>query len=159
MRGRAFGPMLLPSYRVGRLLRWSRRLNLSNRPLSGLLGGIVRYRLAKVWGVFVHPSADVGDVLITHPVGVVIGSGSVVADGCILYQNVTLGAIDRVAGGYPKLEEGVTVFAGASILGDVVVGENAVVGAHSLVLNDVPAGATVAGAPARIVSEPDDAGG
>ncbi|MBK7324211.1 MAG: hypothetical protein IPI82_17715 [Candidatus Microthrix sp.] len=76
----------------------------------------------------------------------------VLEDGVTIYQNTTFGARNMEEPGYPTVCRGATVYAGASIVGKVTVGRNAVVGAHSVVAMDVPAGSTVVGAPARIVT-------
>lgn len=82
--------------------------------------------------------------------GVVIGDGVVIREGCRILQNVTIGGR---AGSIraPVLESRVLVGAGACILGEVTIGTGARVGANAVVLDDVPPGATVVGIPARLV--------
>ena len=88
--------------------------------------------------------------------GVVIGQTSVVGDDVTLYQNVTLGGLS--GGGpsghagrrHPAVGDGVTIGAGATILGDIAIGAGARIGANAVVLQTVPAGATAVGVPARI---------
>ena len=151
---RSPGLLIVPGWRVLRLLRLAERAERSRFSLGRPLGSYLRYRLAKTWGVFVHPSATVGEVLFAHPASVVIGAGVVLEDDVIVYQNTTFGALHVGATGYPMVGRGATVYAGASIIGPVVVGRDAVVGAHSLVLDSVPEGATVAGTPARPSRDP-----
>ncbi len=70
---------------------------------------------------------------------------------CIIFQQVTL------AGGLisaPKLAGNVQLGAGAKVLGDICIGDNASIGANAVVLQDIPAGATAVGIPARIVERP-----
>lgn len=75
---------------------------------------------------------------------------------CTLRQGVTIG--NRIDGGpTPVLEDGVDIGAGAQVLGDVRVGNGAKIGALSLVLEDVPSGATAVGIPARIISRQEPA--
>ncbi|QSE89736.1 serine O-acetyltransferase [Rhodococcus pseudokoreensis] len=95
-----------------------------------------------------------GGLLMHHPVGVVIGHGASVGKGCTILQGVTVG--ERYADGsgdhaYPVLRDRVTVGAGAKILGRVEVGEGAVIGANSVVLDDIPDGSIAVGVPARII--------
>jgi serine O-acetyltransferase len=111
--------------------------------------------LERWYGVFVGSNASIGrGIRLPHPVAIVIGDGVVLGEGVTLYQNVTLGALRAGGGGasrYPVVEDGATFFSGSSALGSVRIGRSAIIGANSLVLHDVPSGATVVGAPARVV--------
>ena len=88
-------------------------------------------------------------VLLQHPVGVVIGGDCCLGRNATLMSGVVLGRRDVVQGpdigAYPSLGDGVLIGTGAAVLGPVKLGNAAVVGAHSLVLADVEAGATVVG--------------
>lgn len=101
----------------------------------------------------IHPGATIGRRLfIDHGAGVVIGETAEIGDDVTLYHGVTLGGTSRHRGKrHPTLEDGVLVGAGAKILGPVVVGRGARVGANSVVIEAVPAGATVVGIPGRVV--------
>lgn len=105
-------------------------------------------------GIDIHPGAQIGeDFFIDHGTGVVIGETCIIGNGCRLYQGVTLGAlsfpknpdgtltkgIDR----HPILKDNVTVYAGATILGRVTIGNGAVIGGNTWVTCDVPPGARV----------------
>lgn len=90
-----------------------------------------------------------------HLTGVVIHRDAVVGPDCLIMQQVTLG---QLAGeGAPHLEAGVYAGAGARILGPVRIGQGARIGANAVVLEDVPAGATAVGIPARIVQRTGEA--
>jgi serine O-acetyltransferase len=105
-------------------------------------------------GIEIHPGARVGScVFIDHGMGVVIGETAEVGNGCTIYQGVTLGGTSLYRGEkrHPTLGEGVVVGAGAKILGGFTVGAGARIGANSVVVKEVPAGATVVGIPGRIV--------
>jgi len=100
-------------------------------------------------GVEIHPGAVIGRRLfIDHGMGVVIGETAEIGDDVMLYHGVTLGgrSMQRVKR-HPTLGDGVTVGAGARILGPIVIGAGAQVGANSVVVKDVPAGAVVVGVP------------
>ncbi|HMA51519.1 MAG TPA: serine O-acetyltransferase EpsC, partial [Magnetospirillaceae bacterium] len=123
---------------------WRARLHLVAR----LLSQFGRF----LTGIEIHPAATIGRRLfIDHGSGVVIGETAEIGDDVTLYHGVTLGGTSLDAGKrHPTLQNGVIVGAGAKILGPVVVGTNARIGANAVVLSDVPAGVTMVGIPARI---------
>ncbi|MBL8521043.1 MAG: serine O-acetyltransferase [Betaproteobacteria bacterium] len=104
-------------------------------------------------GVEIHPGATLGRrFFIDHGMGIVIGETAVIGDDCTLYHGVTLGGVSWNQGKrHPTLGNNVTVGAGAKILGPFTVGEGARVGSNSVVVKEVPPGATVVGIPARVV--------
>ena len=115
-------------------------------------------RLASNWGRFmtgveIHPGAKLGRrFFIDHGMGIVIGETAEIGDDCTLYHGVTLGGVSWNKGKrHPTLGDGVTVGAGAKILGPFTVGAGAKIGSNSVVVKEVPPGATVVGIPARIV--------
>lgn len=119
--------------------------------LPRFLAHIVRFAT----GIEIHPAATIGDgFFVDHGMGVVIGATTIIGRDVTLYQGVTLGGTSLKPGKrHPTLLDGVVVGVGAAILGDIVVGENAQVGAGSVVVKDVPPNATVVGIPGRIVSK------
>jgi serine O-acetyltransferase len=109
-------------------------------------------------GIEIHPGAKIGScVFIDHGMGVVIGETAEVGDGCTIYQGVTLGGTSLYRGEkrHPTLGAGVVVGAGAKILGGFTVGDGARIGSNSVVVKEVPPGATVVGIPGRIIEEAD----
>jgi serine O-acetyltransferase len=104
-------------------------------------------------GVEIHPGATIGRrFFIDHGMGIVIGETAEIGDDCTMYHGVTLGGVSWNKGKrHPTLANGVTIGAGAKILGPFTVGENAKIGSNSVVVKEVPPGATVVGIPARIV--------
>ena len=90
-----------------------------------------------------------GGLYIPHPYGIVVGHGRIGRDVTLL-QDVTIGNLKGVDGQGAVIADGCYIGAGARILGDITLGENAVVGANSVVRTDVPAGAVAVGIPATI---------
>jgi serine O-acetyltransferase len=123
--------------------------------------GIIGKALSKiVWRANVHitqcqisPLAQIGpDLRLPHAFGIVIGEGVVIGRDVTLLHNVTLGKKKPEENAYPTLEDNVSVMAGACVLDSITIGHNATIGAMAVVLENVPAGAIVAGNPARIIS-------
>ncbi|HOJ59304.1 MAG TPA: serine O-acetyltransferase [bacterium] len=103
-------------------------------------------------GIEIHPGAQIGQrFFIDHGMGVVIGETTIIGDGCVLFQGVTLGGTGKETGKrHPTLGNNVMVSAGAKVLGNIRIGNNVKIGAGSVVLMDVPDNCTVVGVPGRI---------
>ncbi len=101
----------------------------------------------------IHPGAKLGKRLfIDHGLGVVIGETAEVGDDVLLYQGVTLGGTGNERGKrHPTIGNRVVVGAGAAVLGNIKLGDDARVGAGSVVVHSVPDGATVVGIPGKVV--------
>jgi serine O-acetyltransferase len=142
-------PYLFPNvFAVGfyRLARELGRRGLA--PVARLLQ-IVNLTLT---GAEIDWRADIGPGLfLEHPHGVTIGDGVVTGRNTVLGLGVLLGATfhDPAKTGFPTLGDDVEVWAKASVLGPVRVGDGAVIGAHAVVVNDVPPAAVARGVPAR----------
>ena len=111
-------------------------------------------------GIEIHPRAKIGkNLFIDHGMGVVIGETSEIGDNVTIYHMVTLGGISpsinsndqRGSKRHPTLMENVVVGSGAQVLGPVVVGKNAKIGANAVVTKDVPERAVMVGIPAKNV--------
>jgi serine O-acetyltransferase len=118
-----------------------------------VLPRIIAYATRAVTGVEIHPAAQIGrEFFIDHGAGVVIGETAVIGDCVTLYQGVTLGGTGFQRGKrHPTLGDNVTVGSGAKLLGPIAVGDNAKIGANTVVVEDVPPGATVVGNPGHPV--------
>ena len=123
---------------------WTHRLRLLARMLSHLSRFLT--------GIEIHPGAKIGEgFFIDHGMGVVIGETSEIGDNVTLYHGVTLGGTSmRKEKRHPTLCDNVIVGAGAKVLGPVKVGENARIGAGSVVVDDVPPNSTVVGIPGKV---------
>ena len=106
-------------------------------------------------GIDIHPAARIGErFFIDHGTGVVIGATAIIGDRVTLYQAVTLGARSfptdpegRALKGLPRhpvVEDDVTIYAGATILGRVTIGRGAIIGGNTWITADVPPGSIVA---------------
>ena len=111
-------------------------------------------------GIEIHPKAKIGkNLFIDHGMGVVIGETSEIGDNVTIYHMVTLGGISpsidsndqRNVKRHPTLKNNVVVGSGAQVLGPVIVGENAKIGANAVVTKDVPENAVMVGIPAKNV--------
>jgi serine O-acetyltransferase len=113
-------------------------------------------------GIDIHPGATIGrNFFIDHGTGVVIGETSIIGDNVKIYQGTTLGALSFakdergriIKGGkrHPTIENNVTIYAEATILGDVVIGKGAIVGGNVWIKESVPPGVTVTTAHPELV--------
>lgn len=110
-------------------------------------------RISELYAVDIHPAARIGcGILCDHATSLVIGETAVVENNVSILHEVTLGGTGKEQGDrHPKVREGVLIGAGAKILGNIEIGKGAKIGAGSVVLNAVPAHATVVGVPAKVV--------
>ena len=129
-------------HRIAHVL-WNYKLYLIARFVSH----ISRFLTA----IEIHPAAKIGKrFFIDHGVGVVIGETAEVGDDVFIYHQVTLGATtSKKIKRHPTIGNGVIIGAGAKLLGPINVGKDAKIGANSVVVNDVPPGATMVGIPAK----------
>ncbi len=116
-------------------------------------------------GIEIHPKAKIGkNLFIDHGMGVVIGETSEIGDNVTIYHMVTLGGISpsinsneqRNTKRHPTLKNNVVVGSGAQILGPIIVGENAKIGANAVVTKNVPEKAVMVGIPAKNVGTATD---
>jgi len=103
----------------------------------------------------IHPGAVIGKrVFIDHGTGVVIGQTAIIEDDVLIYQGVTLGGVSLTQGKrHPTVKKGAVIGAGAKVLGNIVIGENAKIGANSVVVKPVPDNATAIGIPAHVIEK------
>ena len=105
------------------------------------------------FGVEIHPGATIGRrFVIDHGMGIVVGETTIIGDDCQLYQGVTLGGTGKEGGKrHPTLGNNVVV--GASVLGNITLGDNVKVGGGAVVVRDVPADCTVVGIPGHVTTK------
>ena len=126
-----------------------------------LLARVISQFARFLTGIEIHPKARIGkNLFIDHGMGVVIGETSEIKDNVTIYHMVTLGGIapsvnskdQRNVKRHPTLEDNVIVGSGAQVLGPVVVGKNAKIGANAVVTKDVPENAVMIGIPAKNIN-------
>jgi serine O-acetyltransferase len=127
---------------------WTHGLRIPGRLLS--------QHARSVTGIEIHPGAQIGRrVFIDHGMGVVIGETAVVGDDVLLFHGVTLGGVSMSPGKrHPTIGDRVVIGAGAKVLGPLVIGSDARIGANAVVVKDVPECATAVGIPAVVREHP-----
>jgi serine O-acetyltransferase len=115
-------------------------------------------RISQALHISIHPSVTIGSgVFVDHGTGITIGEGVVIGDDVSMLQEVTISSSPEGQAGAPRIGRGVLLSAGATVLGNVEIGEFAKIGAGSLVIGSVPSGYTAVGVPARLVGRAPDA--
>jgi serine O-acetyltransferase len=106
-------------------------------------------------GIEIHPGAKIGRrFFIDHGMGVVVGETTEIGNDVLLYQGVVLGGTSlRKEKRHPTIGNRVVIGTGATLLGDIEVGDGAKIGAGSVVVKSVPKGATVVGIPGKVIDE------
>ena len=116
-------------------------------------------------GIEIHPSAKIGkNLFIDHGMGVVIGATAEIGNNVTIYHMATLGGISpsinsnnqREIKRHPTLKDNVVIGSGAQVLGPVIVGNNAKIGANAVVTKDVPDNAVMVGIPAKNIGSVSD---
>lgn len=115
-------------------------------------------RISEVFGIDIHPAARIGEgILLDHGTGLVIGETAVVGNRVSLMHGVTLGGTGKEIGDrHPKIDDGALIGACVTILGNIRIGEGAMIAAGSLVLKDAPAHSMLAGTPAKVIGFMDE---
>ena len=123
-----------------------------------LIARIISQSSRFLTGIEIHPAAKIGkNFFIDHGMGVVIGETAEIEDNVTLYHSVTLGGISpsinsgeqRGIKRHPTLKNNVVIGSGAQVLGPIIVGEFAKIGANAVVTRDVPEHAIMVGVPAK----------
>jgi serine O-acetyltransferase len=110
---------------------------------------------SNVLQISIHPAARIGSsVYLDHATGIVIGANVEIGDDVIILQNVSIGRSSEMPARSPRVGRGVFIGAGATILGDISIGDFAKIGAGTVVTCTVPAGCTAVGNPARLTNCP-----
>jgi serine O-acetyltransferase len=122
------------------------------KPDGSLTARLISQLARALTGVEIHPGAQIGRrFFIDHGMGVVIGETAEIGDDVLIYHGVTHGgcSMDHVKR-HPTVGNNVTIGAGARILGPVKIGDRVQIGANSVVVRDISAGAVATGVPAKV---------
>lgn len=138
---------------IRRMSFYADKKRLSSKFIRPFYTVLINYYHKKIYYKYscdITPSCQLGKVEFRHPLGIVIGGGAVLADGVIIHQNVTLGALRfnaerRGVDCKQIIGRNTIICAGAKILGDVIIGENCIIGANSVVTKNVPDNSVVVG--------------
>jgi serine O-acetyltransferase len=145
------GYIALQAFRVSNWLWRSNRFDLAL---------LLQSESADSLQVSIHPSARIGtSVFLDHATGIVVGAFAEIGDEVTILQNVTVGRKDSLVGSAPRIGRGVLLSTGATLLGDISIGDFAKIGAGAVVTMDVPAGCTAVGVPARLTNCPEEVSG
>ena len=131
---------------VYRIFRWFYERRIPTQPLRFFVERVVEI----ITGISIPAQARIGEGLrIHHFGGIIVHSAAVIGEHCTLYHGVTLG--DRGGwGGAPRVGNRVLIGAGAKLIGEIVIGDDCVIGANAVVHVSVPAGHLAAGVPAKV---------
>ena len=153
---------ILLTYPGVKALFFHRIANFFSKAKFDLIARLISQLSRFFTGIEIHPKAEIGkNFFIDHGMGVVIGETSEIGDNVTIYHATTLGGISpsiksdeqRNVKRHPTLKNNVVVGSGAQVLGPIVVGENAKIGANAVVTKDVPANAVMVGIPAKNINE------
>lgn len=144
--------LLYPGYHA---LLWYRLAHRLYRRKHFFLARLLSQLGRSFTGIEIHAGAQIGrGLFIDHGAGVVIGETAVVGDNCTIYHGVTLGGTGKGEGKrHPTVGNDVLLGAGVKVLGPIEIGDGSRIGAGSVVLRPVPAGATAIGIPAAVVRQ------
>ena len=155
---------LVLTYPGVKAIFFHRIANFFNVAKFNLIARIISQFSRFLTGIEIHPGAKIGkNLFIDHGMGVVIGETSEIGNNVTIYHMATLGGIapsinsnqQRMVKRHPTLNDCVVVGSGAQILGPVIIGANAKVGANAVVTKDVSENAVMVGIPAKNVGLAD----
>ena len=134
-----------------KITRYFRKANWCWKHHIPVLPGLIMRVCRVIYSIDLPYTCEIGkNVVFQHNgLGCVIHSRAIIGEGTEIYQNVTIGG--RNGRGHPVIGKNVFIGAGACILGGITIGDDAVIGANSTVIEDVPKGGIVVGNKAKLI--------
>ena len=150
--------MFKESFKVSVWLRLGSYFKSNNNAVSRILFYVTKVYYKHIehkTGIQVPIGTQIGEGLkFFHHGCIIVAQSAVIGKNVSIHQGVTIGrAFAGKYAGVPVIGDSVVIFSGAKIIGNVKVGNGAVIGANAVVTKDVPENAVVAGAPAKIISD------
>lgn len=103
-----------------------------------IVSNIITYNTYKKFHCFISPKAEIeADINFPHPIGIVIGEGAKIGKNCTIYQNVTIGRKNKDLPEYPTIKDNVVIYCNSTIIGNIEIGENSIIGCNTVVLSSV----------------------
>lgn len=135
------------NYRLGRYLHERRNM------LTNIIIMYLKRKQIKKYGCDISYQAQIGEnIKFPHPIGIVIGTGSIIKDNVKIWQHVTLGSKGGTEKKYPIIENNVKIYSNSQVIGGILIENNSVIGASSVVFIDIPRNKTAVGVPAKIIN-------
>jgi len=130
---------LIPGYELSKkIYRRYKFANFLYRHKLNILANICTYRTYRKYHCQISHKAIIGEnVEFLHPIGVVIGEGTIIGKNVAIYQNVIIGRKRRDIIKYPVIENNVTIYGNTTIMGDIKIGSNVVIGCNSVVMRSI----------------------
>lgn len=134
-----------------RLSQWLKKKRIPYIPIY------FNHKLISKYGCYIGSKAKIGlGVKFPHPNGIVIGETTKIGHNCTIYQQVTFGGKnigDAQNNNYPTIGNNVIIFAGAKLIGNIIIGDNVIIGANSVVNKSFPSNSVIVGVPAKLLKE------
>lgn len=134
-----------------RLSQWLRKKGIS------YISIYLNHKLISKYGCYIGSNARIGiGVKFPHPNGIVIGESTRIGQNCTIYQQVTFGGKnigDAQKNNYPEVGNNVIIYAGAKLIGNIIIGDNVIIGANSVVNKSFPSNSIIGGVPAKLLKE------
>lgn len=118
------------------------------------VAGMIENRIFYKFNCQISYKAKIGkNIILPHPIGIIIGEGVNIGENVVIYHNVTIGRKHRESYYYPSIGDNVIIYSNSSILGDIKINNRSIIGAHSLVLNDTDCNTISVGIPAKKINK------